>query len=86
MYPYRGCMFVEKMYDSIPEPARLKMAAAYNAAARTVGDTSPDFLSAVGDLRESACARMNAGTPDSPLVSYRSIGSYVKNSHGGKFR
>ena len=83
--PHRGCMFVEKMYDSIPEPARLKMAAAYNAAARTVGDTSPDFLSAVGDLRESACARMNSGTPDSPLVSYRSIGSYAKNSRGGKF-
>ena len=83
--PHRGCVFVEKMYDSMSEKARQRMASVYNATARTVGDTAPDFLSEVGDLRESACARLNAETPDSPLVSYRSIGSYARHPTGGRF-
>lgn len=83
--PNRGCVFVEKLYDSMPEGARLKMAAAYNAAARKVGDTAPDFLSAVADMRESSCAVMNERTPDMPGVFYQSIGSYEKKMRSGRF-
>ena len=83
--PHRGCIFVEKLYDLFSEKNRELMANAYNAAARKAGDSEPDFLSAVADLRESACAKMNAETPDSPSVYYRSIGSAAKYGESGRF-
>ena len=83
--PNRGCVFVEQLYNSIPESGRQKLAAAYNAAARTVGDTAPDFLSAVADMRGSACERFNAETPDSPAVFYQSIGSVERKMRSGRF-
>lgn len=83
--PHRGCVFVERLYDSFSEKNRLRMAKAYNAAARKIGDKEPDFLSAVADLRESACARFNEEIPDSPDVFYRSIGSAAKYAGSGRF-
>ncbi len=83
--PNRGCIFVEKLYDSMPESGRQKLAAAYNAAARTVGDTAPDFLSAVADMRMSSCEQLNRQMPDRPDVFYQSIGSVERKMRSGKF-
>lgn len=83
--PHHGCVFVERLYDSFSEKNRDRMAKAYNAAARKVGDKDPDFLSAVADLRESACTKFNEETPDSPDVYYRSIGSAAKYAGSGRF-
>ncbi|MBR5087789.1 MAG: triacylglycerol lipase [Ruminiclostridium sp.] len=83
--PHRGCVFVEKLYDSFSEANRERMAKAYNFAARRVGDSEPDFLSAVADLRESACTAMNAETPDSPAVYYQSVGSAAKYGSSARF-
>lgn len=83
--PNRGCVFVEKLYDSMPEGGRQALAATYNAAARTVGDTAPDFLSAVADMRYSACEQLNSQMPDSPSVFYQSIGSVERRMRSGKF-
>lgn len=83
--PHRGCIFVENLFNAIPEAARLKMAQVYNAASRKIGDTDPDFLSAVGDLRESACSDFNGQVENAEGVYYQSIGSKSKTAKSGRF-
>ena len=83
--PHRGCIFVEELYDKFSEKNRDRMAKIYNAAARKIGDKEPDFLSAVADLRESACTKFNEEVPDSPLVHYRSVGSSARYGTSGRF-
>ena len=83
--PHRGCIFVDWVFDNMSEKAQQKMADTYNAASRVRGDTAPDFLSAVGDLRKSVCDRLNAETPDYEGVYYQSVGSVTKNARSGRF-
>ena len=83
--PHRGCIFAEYLLGKVPEAVRQKIAAAYNAALRQVGDPNPDFLAAVTDLTESACLARNEVTPDIPGVVYESVMSYCKKARHGKF-
>ena len=83
--PHRGCIFAEYLLGKVPQAARQKIAAAYNAAMRKVGDPNPDFLAAVTDLTESACLARNQATPDVPGVVYESVMSYCKKAQHGKF-
>lgn len=83
--PHRGCIFAEYLLGKVPQAARLKIAAAYNAAMKKVGDPNPDFLAAVTDLTESACLARNEVTPDASGVVYESVMSYCKKAQHGKF-
>ncbi len=83
--PHRGCIFAEYLLGKVPQAARLKIAAAYNAAMKKMGDPNPDFLAAVTDLTESACLARNQATPDAPGVVYESVMSYCKKAQHGKF-
>ena len=83
--PHRGCIFAEYLLGKVPQAARLKIAAAYNAAMKKMGDPNPDFLAAVTDLTESACLARNQVTPDAPGVVYESVMSYCKKAQHGKF-
>lgn len=83
--PHRGCIFAEYLLNRLPQAAREKIAAAYNAAMKKAGDPNPDFLAAVTDLTESACLARNEVTPDSPYVLYESVMSYCKKARHGKF-
>ena len=83
--PHRGCIFAEYLLGKVPQAARQKIAAAYNAAMKKVGDPNPDFLAAVTDLTESACLARNEVTPDAPGVVYESVMSYCKKAQHGKF-
>lgn len=83
--PHRGCIFVEKAFDAMSEKARQKIADAYNAASKVRGDTTPDFLAAVGDLRESVCVEFNRNVPDREGIFYQSIGSVTKSISGSRF-
>ena len=83
--PHRGCIFAEYLLGKVPQAARLKIAAAYNATMKKVGDPNPDFLAAVTDLTESACLARNEATPDAPGVVYESVMSYCKKAQHGKF-
>ena len=69
----------------MPEGARQKIAATYNAALKNLGDSNPDFLAAVTDLTASACAERNAVTPDAPGVVYESVMSWCRKARNGKF-
>ncbi len=83
--PHRGCIFAEYLLGKVPEGVRQKVAGAYNAALRRLGDPAPDFLAAVTDLTESACLKRNETTPDDPGVVYESVMSYCKKASHGKF-
>ncbi len=83
--PHRGCIYAEYLLNKVPEAARQKVAAAYNAALKHLGDENPDFLAAVTDLTESACLRRNKTTPDVPGVVYESVMSTCKQARHGKF-
>lgn len=83
--PHRGCIFAEYLLGKVPEKARQKVAAVYNATLRKLGDENPDFLAAVTDLTESACRTLNETTPDSTEVLYESYMSYCKRAQNGRF-
>ena len=83
--PHRGCIYAEYLLNKVPETARQKVVAAYNATLKRLGDENPDFLAAVTDLTESACLARNETTPDVPGVVYESVMSYCKKAQGGKF-
>ena len=83
--PHHGCLFVEHLFDRIAPPVREKMALAYNTTLKKIGDKSPDFLAAVGDLRNSRVEELNAVTPDMEGVFYQSCGSMARRAKSGRF-
>lgn len=83
--PHRGCVFAEYLLEHVPEKVKNAIADRYNSILRRLGDKQPDFLGAVGDLTAKRCKQLNEIMPDSPLVSYRSVGSLMPEAKGGKF-
>lgn len=83
--PHRGCIFVDNIFKQLNEDARNTMASAYNTMAKTTGDTNPDFLSAVSDLRHSVCEEFNKNVPDCEGVIYRSVGSSARKTSQTRF-
>ena len=83
--PHRGCAFAEYLLHIIPAAVKNKVAAAYNAAAKKLGDESPDFLAAVNDLTASSCAEMFDELPDPEGVVCLSVGSVLKKATHGRF-
>ena len=83
--PHRGCKFADFLLDKAGEGLRAKVSGAYNAAARKLGDSTPDFIAAVTDLTASACERINAECPDVQGVVYRSVGSRAVKASAGRF-
>ena len=83
--PHHGCIFVDNIFKQINDDARNTMASAYNTMAKTTGDTNPDFLSAVSDLRHSVCEEFNKNVPDCDGVIYRSVGSSASKTSQTRF-
>ena len=83
--PHRGCIFVENILNNLSDSACSKISKAYNAVSLVRGDTTPDFLAAVGDLRESVCEQLNLETPDYKGIFYQSVGSVTKKAVNGRF-
>ena len=83
--PHRGCEFADYLLGKIPKSQQQAIAATYNRAFRKFGDENPDFLEAVGDLTHSACERFNDAVSDKDGVIYRSVGSKLNHSSGGRF-
>lgn len=57
----------------------------YNKAAKIIGDTKPDFISAVTDLRADNCKVFDQKTPTPDGVYCQSVGSVMKKAGSGKF-
>ena len=76
--PHRGCAFADWLLKRIPQEVCGWVARRYNGALRKLGDSHPDFLSAVWDLTAERCEVYNRITPDAPGVLYQSVGSRMR--------
>ena len=83
--PHRGCLFADYLLEKVPGNVRDTIAGTYNSTLKRFGDISPDFLSAVYDLRSENCAAFNQAIKNSGSVYYQSVGSKLNKAAGGKF-
>jgi triacylglycerol lipase len=83
--PHRGCLFAECLLNKLSPKIKEKVAAAYNNTLRRLGDSSPDFLTAVDQLTVSRCAEFNRRILPPDGVYCQSVGSVMPKARGGKF-
>ena len=83
--PHRGCLFAERLLDAIPEKIQNKVAKAYNVTLTALGDETPDFLAAVGDLTAEACIKRNEMLVFPEGIYTQSIGSVMEQPRKGQF-
>ena len=85
--PHRGCGFADYLLSKVPDGARRRVEATYNAAAARLGDPNPDFMAAVRDLTQAGCVRINReiGLGSFPGIVCRSVGSRLLHATTGKF-
>lgn len=83
--PHRGCQFADYLLEKAPDGLKEKLAAAYNATLRRLGEAEPDFLAAVSDLTAGACVPFDRDTPPPPDVYCQSVGSVLPKAGGGQF-
>lgn len=83
--PHKGCLFADYLLEKVPGNVRDTIAGTYNSTLKRFGDTSPDFLSAVYDLRSESCTAYNKAVRNSGSVYYQSVGSKLNKAAGGKF-
>lgn len=83
--PHRGCLFAEKLLYAIPEKVKNNVATAYNTAFHAIGDESPDFLAAIGDLTADACKRLNEQITFPEGIYAQSVGSVMSHPRKGQF-
>jgi len=83
--PHRGCLFAEQLLNAIPGNIKNKVAGAYNGALTALGDETPDFLAAVGDLTAEACRERNQQLTFPEGIFAQSIGSVMEHPRKGQF-
>ena len=83
--PHRGCLFADYLLDKVPDTVKNSIAKSYNYSLKKLGDSNPDFLSAVYDLTNERCEALNNKITDSPYVFYQSVGSKLNKAINGKF-
>lgn len=83
--PHYGCKFVDMLLGKIPESIQGFVDRKYNKLFTSLGDKDPSFLDGVYDLTYKNCSELNASTPDSQLVSYRSVMSKMNSIRSAGF-
>lgn len=83
--PHRGCLFADYLLDKVPDSVINTIAKSYNSSLKKLGDSNPDFLSAVYDLTNERCEALNKTITNSPSVYYQSTGSKLNKATSGKF-
>lgn len=83
--PHKGCLFADRLLESVPSSVTSKIADTYNTALKKLGDDSPDFITAVTDLTRSACesSTKNWTFPDG--IFSQSFGSKLNRATDGQF-
>ena len=83
--PHRGCEFADYLLDKLPESMQQRIAGAYNAAMKKLGDHHPDFIAAVRDLTAGSCSERNPMMPYPENIYCQSVGSKLNHAANGKF-
>lgn len=83
--PHRGCVFAEYLLEKVPQSIAQRVAAAYNASYKALGDRKPDFIAAVKDLTASVCIKRDAECKEPQGVFCQSVGSRLNRATNGRF-
>ena len=83
--PHRGCLFAEELLSTSSEKLKSKVAHVYNSALYALGDETPDFLAAVGDLTVRACEKLNESLTFPDGIYAQSVGSVMSHPKKGRF-
>lgn len=83
--PHRGCLFADCLLTKLSPEVKNRVAAAYNRTLKKLGDSNPNFLSAVTQLTATYCAEFNRQNPQPEGVYCQSVGSVLPKARGGKF-
>ena len=83
--PHRGCGFADYLLAKIPAAVQARVASAYNAAMRKLGDRDPDFMAAVRDMTAARCTELDHSMLLPEGVFCQSVGSRLNQATNGKF-
>ena len=87
--PHRGCEFAEYLLNKAPEKSKIAVAAAYNKSLKALGDKSPDFLAATGDLTATKCKEISEIADKFDYKAHgiytQSVGSRMRYAINGAF-
>ena len=83
--PHRGCAFAEYLLNKAPNCLCNHIAKRYNSALKKLGDSDPDFISAVQGLTVKSCLALNENAIDKEGVFYQSVATKMNKSSSGKF-
>lgn len=83
--PHYGCEFADYLLNKVPLSMQRNIAYAYNSAMKRLGDSNPDFMSAVRDLTAERCRELNDEMKPVKNVYCQSIGSRLNKATNGKF-
>ncbi len=83
--PHHGCLYADYLLTKIPKSMQNRVAKTYNSALKRLGEETPDFFAAVGDLTDAYCRRLNAECPTPEGVFCQSVGSVLTRATHGKF-
>lgn len=82
--PHRGCLFADNLMDKVSAKIQQRVAQAYNAVFKRLGDHKPDFLAAARDLTATGCQHF-AALPTPEGVYCQSVGSVLEKARRGTF-
>lgn len=82
--PHRGCIYADYLLEKLSPKFQNKVAGAYNALFKRLGDHKPDFLAAARDLTATGCERFEQmAVPEG--VFCQSVGSVLEKARRGNF-
>lgn len=82
--PHRGCIYADYLLEKLSPKFQGKVAGAYNALFKRLGDHKPDFLAAARDLTATGCQRFEE-MPAPEGVFCQSVGSVLEKARRGNF-
>lgn len=84
--PHNGCIFANELLKKVPKRVADLLASTYDSIAEKAGDEAPQFMAAVQDLTDEACAARNKEMPALPDgVFCQSVGSRLKKGTAARF-
>ena len=83
--PHNGCIFANQLLKKVPQRLANFVACTYDDIAERAGDEAPQFMAAVQDLTDEACAARNKDMPVPEGVFCQSVGSLLRRGSAARF-
>ena len=83
--PHKGCLWVDELLEKLPDSLIEYVAKKYNKIFCKLGDTNPDFISAVYDLTAKNCQKRNKEIIPAEGYQKQSVMSLMKGCLSASF-